>query len=193
MGKEIKATFIRTAKKEGSNKLKAILPDRDQGGEFLDCTDEVKAFATSNFNDGDAVVLTTGKVDDLFTIVKIAADSVQESGPDEEERTPDPVEPKSEPVEEEKAVAPKESTAKPVENPRSTASPKTKPPYQSMNTYGANFQKEYTPETVERMLRLSVFASACTAVTSLQGQVDLNSIGEVTIALYNKGLIEIKK
>lgn len=64
------------------------------------------------------------------------------------------------------------------------------------NSSPASSSKKYgskTPEESERITRLSIMSSTTTAVQALTGQVDLNTIEEVTVSLYNALLKEIKK
>ena len=50
-----------------------------------------------------------------------------------------------------------------------------------------------TPEESEKITRLSVLSSATKAVQTLTGQVDVNTLEEVVVSLYNSLLKEVKK
>lgn len=56
-----------------------------------------------------------------------------------------------------------------------------------------SFQKTKSPEESERITRLSVLGSASQAVTALTGQVDPNTIQEITLSLYTAMLNKIKE
>ncbi|HED05876.1 MAG TPA: hypothetical protein ENI61_04235 [Ignavibacteria bacterium] len=194
MAKEKQVTYVRAARKPDSNKLRLIFPGRGEVGEFVNCTEEVKVSATKSFNDGDQVNIEIETVEGTLTVTKISAiDQVKKEAPivETEELKEKLVEKKETPAETETGSDSKTSKD---EKPKTvTGNFGLKVSTKPLNTYGANYQKEFTPETAERVLRMSVFNSACIAVGALNAQVDLNTIGDVVLGIYKKGLQEIKK
>jgi hypothetical protein len=176
MSQQIQAQFVRSAKKPGCNMIKVVIQGRKAEGEWADCPWDVKNFADKNFQEGEQVILTADFANNKYNVSRI--ERVGGSPQGEGYQAPATTAPAtSAPA----IDTPPVSQPAPVTNPIGNISP----PKQYMNPK--------TPEESAQIMRLSVYASACEAVTALTGQVDVNSICDVIDMVYQRGLTRVQQ
>jgi len=170
MSQQIQAQFIRSAKKPGCNMIKVIIPGRKTEGEWANCPQNVKNFADKSFQEGEQVVLTGDLVNNKYEVSRV--ERVGGGAPQNNYQPPAQQNP------------PTNNYTSPPANNLPSSQGQYPPPKQYMNPK--------TPEESAQIMRLSVYASACEAVKSLTGQVDVNSICDVIDVIYQRGLTKVQ-
>lgn len=171
----IQAVFERVARKPGCNMFKATVDGKSQ---WVHCPQNVKNFAGKAFQSGQPISMDATFANNHYTATRVT--SVDGGQP---EQTPPQVQ---------QAVNPP-----PQQYSQPAQVQNTHVPQAQVSNSGLRAPSKYrdpvTPEESDRMCRLSVLSSVSQAVSTLQGQVDVNTIGDVMLSLYDKCLAKIKE
>jgi predicted component of type VI protein secretion system len=162
-----------------ANQQSVLLVKMDDGKEiWAKCPDAVKAYAQQNLKPGDPVDIVSETTATGLQITKIGkAGTIAAPAPAASTATP----PAAAPA----AVATPATTGAATAPAVQTPAPATK-----INT---QYRQPMTPEEARTVRRMSIMASACNAIVTVQSQVDPNALGDVVIALYKKLLAEVEK
>lgn len=167
MEQQIQAKFLMVAKSPARNMMKISVNGKEQ---WADCSPNVKGFAATTIQSGQDVVLTASFINNRYNISRINANGAG---------TPPPA-----------VYQP------PVQNTgvQQTYTPPVQQPSPSTQNYNATeYMKPRTPEEAERMTRLSVLSSICTALAAIPGQIDVNTLWDVVESGYDRFLAKVKQ
>jgi hypothetical protein len=133
--------------------------------QWADCSPQVKGFAAKVLQEGQDVVLTAAYLNNRYNVSRIEAFGAGTQPPAQNHVNQPP--------------------ATPAYTPAQHSAPQ--------NYNSSEFMKPRTPEEAERMTRLSVLSSVCTALGAVPGQIDVNTLWDVVDAGYARFLTKVKE
>lgn len=165
MDQQVQAKFLSVAKSPARHMMKVIVNGQEQ---WADCSPQVKGFAAKALREGQDVVLTASYANNRYNISRIEANG----GYQQPAQT---------------------TTSRPAPAQTYTPPAAQTQPVSTQNYNNADYMKPRTPEEAERMTRLSVLSSVCSALGAIPGQIDLNTLWDVVEAGYVRFLNKVKE
>lgn len=132
--------------------------DGDKKPVWMTCSDAVYSWCKKSFKDGDEVNVEYTENNGRFTATRVSKDGTSPA-----------------PQVEKKAEAPKQETK--VEKPATGVASYSRP---------REYMKPKTPEESKQMRACSILSSVCQAVQSIVGHIDVNGLGDIVEALYDR-------
>ena len=173
MSEQVIAKFVRTTNNPKFNGLKVIYQDGTE--DWADCSPQVLGFVKNNnsINEGVDIVMIGDWVQKgqkrKFNVTKVQLNNTYNN-----------VQPPQMPMNTQNVSTPSTNIVQP-------------PVQMKISTPSVvNFNKYRDPAIAERMCRLSILSSVCTAVSAVQGYIDLNTLDAKIECLYDYWLNKIK-